>query len=310
MGPGGAHRLAGALRGGRVAIPGEGGLLAARGGEERIGVGVVEGALQACVGDPGQPLGAQQQAQQRPFVVPDRAAHGAGQLGAQRRVEVAGEQDVEHAVLVETHLQRATAGRVHRSAERLAPHLVHEVEQVVADARRDAGAGAAGAHLAERARHGLEGRDVQDVGALGRNDRVQHERLDVRRVLGGVVERDLGAVGDAEEDELLIPGLDAQGLDVVDRVRRAVEAAGSAQLVGAGRRGVDDRGDPAVEGRAAEPARAAGAALVVDEQVARRQRGPEDRGELGGDGDGGLTRAAGQRDDRRGASGCWWRRRA
>ena len=93
------------------------------------------------------------------------------------------------------------------------------------------------AQLAERARHGLEGRDVQDVRALGRDDRVEHERLDVGRVLGGVVERDLGAVGDAEEHELLVAGLDAQRLDVVDRVRRAVEAARRAELVGARLRG-------------------------------------------------------------------------
>ena len=192
----------------------------------------------------------------------------------------------------------------------LRPTLCTRLNEVVADARGDAGARAAGAQLAQRARHGLEGRDVQDVGALGRNDRVQHERLDVGRVLGGVVERDLGAVGDAEEDELLIAGLDAQGLDVVDRVRRAVEAARRPELVGARRRGVDDRGDAAVEGRAAEPARAAGAALVVDEQVARGQRGPEDRGELGGDGD--APPDPGRRPARRPPwrSGCWWRRRA
>ena len=238
---GGGHRLAGALLGAGGAIPREGRLLAARGGEEGIGVGLVEGALLARLGDPGQALGPQQQAQQRAVVVADRAAHRAGQLGAQRRVQVAGEQDVEHPVLVEGHRQAAPARGVDLARDLLAPDLVHEVEQVVADARRDAVAGAVAAQLAERARHGLEGRDVEDVGALGRDDRVQHQRLDVGRVLGRVVEGDLGAVGDAEEHELLVAGLDAQGLDVVDRVRGAVEAARRPELVGARGGGVDDR---------------------------------------------------------------------
>ena len=226
MRPGGGQRLARALLGARGAIPREGRLLAARRRRTAHRSPLSSsGALLARLGDPRQALGAQQQAQQRARVAPDRAAHRAGQLGAQRRVEVAGEQDVEHAVLVEAHLQAVAAGGVDLPADRLAPDPVHEVEEVVADARGDAVARAGAAQLAQRAGHRLEGRDVQDVGALGRHDGVQHERLDVGRVLGGVVERDLGAVGDAEEDELLIAGLDAQRLDVVDRVRGAVEAA-------------------------------------------------------------------------------------
>jgi hypothetical protein len=297
---GAGHRLGGALLGPRRAIPREGRLLAARGGEEGVGVGLVERPLLAGLRDAGQPLGPQQQAQQRALVVADRAAHRAWKLRAQRRVQVSGEQDVEHAVLVEGHGEAAPARRVDLPLDLLASDLVHEVEQVVADAGGDAVAGAVAAQLAEGPRHGLEGRDVEDVGALGRDDRVQHQRLDVGRVLGGVVEGDLGAIGDAEEHELLVAGLDAQGLDVVDRIGGAVEAARRPELIGARRGGVDDRPDAALEGRAGEAARAARAALVVDEQVARGQRRAEDRGELADDGDRRLPRTAGQRDDRGG----------
>ena len=67
----------------------------------------------------------------------ERAAHRAGELGAQRRVEVAREQDVEDAVLVEASpCRRAAARRVDLPADRLAPEPAHEVEEVVADARR------------------------------------------------------------------------------------------------------------------------------------------------------------------------------
>jgi hypothetical protein len=61
-----------------------------------------------------------------------------------------------------------------------------------------------------------------------------------------------------------------------------------------------------LEGRAGEAARAAGAALVVDQQVAGGERGPEDRRELRRDGDRRLARATGQRDDRGGrrVAGC------
>jgi hypothetical protein len=182
----------------------------------------------------------------------------------------------------------------------VARKAVDEVEEVVADVPGDPLAPAGRAQLAQRARHRLEGRDVQDVGALGRHHRVEHERLDVAGVLGGVVERHLGAVGDAEEHDLLVAGLGPDRLDVVDRVRGAVEAAPRAELIGAGRDGLGDRADRVLEGRAAQAAGAAGAALVEDDEVAVGEPGPEDRRELGRGGERGLAGAAGERDDRAG----------
>ena len=66
-----------------------------------------------------------------------------------------------------------------------------ERAQVAHGIARDAAAGAVVAQGAQHPRHRLQGRAQQRVPALGRDDRVEHERLDAVGVGRRVVQRDL-----------------------------------------------------------------------------------------------------------------------
>jgi hypothetical protein len=114
-------------------------------------------------------------------------------------------------------------------------------------------------------------------------------------VARGVVQRDLRAVGDAVQDELVVAALGPQRLEVVDARGGRELAAAHAELRGAA---ACDVGERQARQPAGQRRRRAGAALVEDEQVARRERGRDDGREVGGQRDRRLAGAARERDDR------------
>ena len=275
------HRRSRAPLGAGRAAPREARLLAQRGRVQRVARRVAAGALQPARGDPADARGAGPQAHERAQVAGQRAAHGAGQVGAQGRVLVAGEEDVEQRQRRDAHAHAAPARVRQRAADAAAVDAADERAQVAHGIARDAAAGAAVAQRAQHPRHRVQGRAQQRVPALGRDDRVEHERLDAVGVGRRVVQRDLRAVGDAEQHEPLVARLAAQVLEVGDRVGRRVEGAPRAELLGAAADRARLRGRARLERRTAQPARPPVPALVEDEQVAGRERGRHDLREVG-----------------------------
>ena len=162
----------------------------------------------------------------------------------------------------------------------------------------DVRARAPGAQLAQDARHRGERRAVQRFGPVRRDDRVEHQRFDVARVVLRVLLGDLRAVAGAVQDELFVAAGLADRLDVGDRVGGRVEARARPELAGAlrdrrPRRAVVERLFEAVAG---QRVRQADPALVEDDQVARGGDRPEQFGELFGERQRRLPRSAGERD--------------
>ena len=122
---------------------------------------------------------------------------------------------------------------------------------------------------------------------------------DVVGVGGGVGERDLGPVGDAVEDELVVAARHAERLDVLatlSAVRKKPRAGPICSR--ALSRDPGQRAAGAPERGADEASRAARAPLVVDEQVAGRPApAPRSSANALGERDGGLAGAARERDD-------------
>jgi hypothetical protein len=135
---------------------------------------------------------------------------------------------------------------------------------------------------------------VERVGVL--HDRgVEDEPVGHPRVAPGVVERHLGAVGDAVDGQRRDAQRAADGVDVGHRVRAAVERTARPELGGAaGHVGGAPRGF-GVDRRTGDRAGHAGAALVDQQQVAVAQQRGEDRLEVLRVRDGRAARTAGER---------------
>ncbi len=207
------------------------------------------------------------QAQQRRGVAGQRRAHGAGEGGAQSRVEVSGQQDREHVHAREAAHPRAPAPVDDPAAQRPARHALHERGEVGHRIARPRASPAA--ERAERARHGLERVEVERVGPVRLDGGVEHEPLHPRGVAQRVPERDLRAVrGPVQRDPLgaeLLP----DRIEVVIRVAARVEGPPRTEPPGAGAGGRSGLQEVrALEPPAAEQARAPRTALVEDHEVA------------------------------------------
>ena len=156
---------------------------------------------------------------------------------------------------------RAPAGVVGGGPQRPRAEAGHELGQLRARVRGQAGPRA---QRSQRGAHGAEAGGEERVGIVGVDDRVEDHALDVLRVGARVRDRELGAVGDAEQGELVHAELGADRLHVLHRIRRRVVPAGGADPLRA-LRGRHRVAQPrvALELRAAQEAGAAGSALVV-----------------------------------------------
>ena len=302
------ERFGTAGRGRGGALPGETLLFAGRGREERVvrffagflfGLGVA--GSERHVGD--QPFGEQVEPQQRSGFATQGGLHGGRQQGAQGRVQVAGLEDPEQPRFAERVAVAASGAVVDVTLQRVLAQAGVELRDVAERIGGDVSAGSAGAELAEHLAQGLEGREFEGFRSFGRDDGVEHQRFDVLGVAFGVLERDLGAVGGAVEHELLVAERFAEGLDVLHRFLRRERPARWSELLGAffeepagravGR--VRER-RRVVERLAAQRVRAAGAALVVDDQVAVVERRGDPFGQLAREWIGGLAGSAGERE--------------
>ena len=220
-------------------------------------------------------------------------------LGAQRRVRVALEQHGEEVLAGDLDPVPAPAAVHVAGADRALRQPLDERRQRGGRVRGDALTRVARAELAEHARDRRERRVLQHVGAVGRDDRVEHEPLDAVGVRGRVGERHLRAVGDGEDRQARVPGLLAQRLDVRDRVGGPEQPALRAELAGTSRAGLQERAARArrAERRARQRARLARPSLVHDEQVARGACRGEDLREGRGERRGRLAGAARERED-------------
>ena len=84
---------------------------------------------------------------------------------------------------------------------------------------------AVGALLGQHARQVAVGVEQEGVGAVGADDRVEDQPVDVLGEGARVLQRDVGAVGDAHERDLVRAERLAQGVDVEHRVGGRVEGA-------------------------------------------------------------------------------------
>ena len=276
--------------GGRV--PGKRGLVADRRVVQRHveGLGRFLFAFAAALRAPDQPR------QGGGVAVPGRADRRR-EFAAQDRVEVAGQQDLDQIVGGHAHGARA-AVPVDRAAANAATG--HPRDQACEVAHRFAGypsAGGLSAKLAQDARNGRERRAIERIRPVRRDDRVEHERLDVRGIVLGVALGDLRPVGGPVQHELFVAAALAYRLDVGDRLRGRVQPARFADLTAAQRHRSRRAGLADVfEGRAGEGMREARPALVEGDQVARVDDRPKQLGELIKERNGRLSRSAGQRD--------------
>jgi hypothetical protein len=90
-------------------------------------------------------LGDQVQAQQRVGVALQRRVHGGREQRPQRRVQIAGLQDVEHVELAHRHRVAPAGAVVGRPAEPVRAQALQQLGEVADRARRDPRAGAVGA---------------------------------------------------------------------------------------------------------------------------------------------------------------------
>ena len=157
------------------------------------------------------------------------------EFGAQQRREVAREQQFDE--LVARTASVGARGRWPSIARPCRRRAIHAL--CTSRARSATGLAVMCAHAVEGAQLAQDARDRSERGALerfrpvGRNDRVEHQRFDVIRVVLGVLLRDLGAVAGAVQHELFIAARLADRLDVGDRIGGRVEAAAGPELVAA-----------------------------------------------------------------------------
>ena len=167
---------------------------------------------------------------------------------------------------------RSSYANARSGATRVWRHQLREVGGRV-------GGDAAAAVRAQRAQarpHRAEPDGEERIGIVGIDDRVEDQPLDAIRMGARVRDRELGAVGDPEQRQLLGAQLDPDRLHVGDRIRRRVVLARDAQpvravLAGAGVAQVR----VTLQARTAQQAGASGPALVVADQPVALLEVPE-----------------------------------
>ena len=125
------------------------------------------------------------------------------------------------------HAVRAAARVVGGGPQRLRAQPGHELRELGARVGREVAAAQRAQRLQRRA-HGAEAGGEERVGVVGVDDRVEDQALDVLRIGARVGDRELGAVGDPEQRQLVDAELGPDRLHVLHRVRRRVVAAGDA----------------------------------------------------------------------------------
>jgi hypothetical protein len=217
------------------------------------------------LGAPGPVLGGERgEPQDRGRVARERRSHRGREACSHERPQVTGHERGEQVEARELGAYAASARSDDGPAQREPRHQTLEVAD---RAGRDPTAAAA-AELPQHARRRVQARSIERIEALRRYDRIQHHPVDACGERGRVVERDLGAVRDAEQRDARRAQRRAYGLDVGHRVRRPVEDAAWPQRSGAllARR-AELRGGRALQRPADQCSRIAGAALVEDHDV-------------------------------------------
>ena len=244
-------------------------------------------------------VGAIAQAQKRRGVTVERGAHGARERRSQGGIEVARDQHDEQVRSSEGRAPNRSAPSDHGPAQRPAGEPPHERRHVGDRVGSERPASRSAEHP-QHARHGLERVEIERVRPLRLDHRVEHEPLDASGVRERVSERDLGAVGRAEQGDALVAERDPDRLDVLRAVAARVEGPARPEPGGAaagGRPRVQQV--RALERPATQEAGPAGAALVEDDQVAvavgRVEHGERAAAERVR---GGLAGTAGQHDER------------
>ena len=155
--------------------------------------------------------------------------------------------------------------------------------------------------LAQHARHRADGVPSKGIRAVGADDRVEQQALDVRGIGSRVGKRQLGPVRDAVDDHLVHADRPPHRLEVLDRVAGRVEGAARPDRLGAvggGARHVHEPLAEPLEGGAAQRARAAGAPLVEGHDLAAVEASAQLERLVLGKRRGGLARAAGEGEER------------
>ena len=242
------------------------------------------------------------QAHERRAVAPARGADGGGQGRLQERVQIAG--DEQEGELVGRGVLRGALASVRVvvvAAQRTAGvDPPHERAHVGHRVLRRVATGAVRALLVEHARQVAVGVEQEGVGAVGADDRVEDQPVDVLGEGARVLQGDVGAVRDPHERDLVRAQRLAQRIDVEHGVGRRVEGALRPDAVGAVghrlRRVGVQRAQPLQVGTA-QDARLAGPALVEHRQAVAPQRRVERDRERRGRRDGRLSRPARQGDE-------------
>ena len=251
-----------ARRGGRVGRPREGAVAAdGRGVERRAEVD--RRLLVAAVVQVGEPC-------KRLRAAPERASDDGRQLGGEARVEVGVDHHREELEAVDADLLLRAVRLADRDSKRLRREAVRERRHVAGEVGGRGAAASVRAERRERRRHGAQNVRAERVRQLRRQNGVEEQALDVVRMRERVRQRELRAVGDAVESDLVVAERLADRVEVLCVIGRRVEVALRAEGCGAcGRRcALGVRRVRELERRAVEQSRRAGAAVVVgDERV-------------------------------------------
>ena len=227
-------------------------------------------------------LGRVRRASDVEVVKPQERAHPAGacRVGRRRehrseaRVQIRVDDEREHVEAVHALVPHRPVRQPHGTASRSAGERVCHSRNVAREVRGCSTARAGAAVARERERHIVEDIRLERLGILGRQDGIEQQPLDMRRVRERVGERQLRAVRGAPERDLVHSERHADGLRVVGVVVGAVEVAVRADRGRAarGERVLPDECRRLLQRRADEEARLAGSAVVErDDPVAREE---------------------------------------
>ena len=190
------------------------------------------------------------------------------------RVQIRVDDEREHVEAVHALVPHRPVRQPHGTASRSAGERVRHSRNVAREVRGCGTARAGAAVARERERHIVEDVRLERLGILGRQDGIEQQPLDMRRVRERVGERQLRAVRGAPERDLVHSEGHADGLRVVGVVVGAVEVAVRADRgrAACGERVLPDECRRLLQRRADEEARLAGPAVVErDDPVAREE---------------------------------------
>ncbi|CAB4875828.1 unannotated protein [freshwater metagenome] len=183
-----------------------------------------------------RPVANGNQAQQRRVITLRSCGEHPRQARLHVRVQVRPGDQCEELLLGRNPRRAPSGGRIEAHAgDRAAAQARRDGPEVSNRITRDPAAAAGRALLTQHSRQAREGVEQERIRSVGPDDRIEDQPVDMRRVAARVLLRDPGPVADSSERDPPDAQRDAQRLDVLNAVERAVEGCTRANAAHAAR---------------------------------------------------------------------------